>query len=428
MGETIIMNTKNKRIPVSRKKVRPTILLLVFCILYNSGYVLSYVLGSTVEIISLLTALIISMRLYRMKKDSIVRIKYKDFLLSGIILLSIIMTVMLNYSSPLLVSTLKLIAIISIAFLLANTYSINDFAYVFIRVAKILAIISLLYYITYALMGFAFGFGTVLGENGSSYINGILFFRNTALSLGTRNIGIFWEPGVYASFLLTAMTLQILFFEKIKIFDQFLFTLCVITTGSTSGILLTFLIFILIFNAKVKKLKLFVNIILLLVFGVVFVRFNDIIEMLLSLDYGLFYKLANTDVRTTATRLNSPLINLKIWMQKPIFGWGFIDAAKEYFKLTQASSVDISAQTSTNTQILAGYGLIGLTYTFAWLKSVFKLHDVAVVVKLVVLVLFLLILNKESHTTDVYMWCTLMFLLSSVSKKDRSYAKGSSKL
>ena len=138
--------------------------------------------------------------------------------------------------------------------------------------------------------------------------------------------------------------------------------------------------------------------------------YDVIFERLAAINPTLFSKLVETTSATTYTRLNSPLVNLELFLQRPIFGWGFTGAATQYASYMNNRLV---AQTSTSTQIMAAIGFLGIIYTLMCLLPVFskkKLAHLSLIDKTVIFASILLIVNKEPHIYFAITWLILFYI------------------
>ena len=76
--------------------------------------------------------------------------------------------------------------------------------------------------------------------------------------------------------------------------------------------------------------------------------------------------------------------------------------------------VDV-ANTSTSTFLLSVFGLPALSYTVMWIYAALKLPRVNLFSKIVVLVIVLVVINKEPHDQIMFTWCLLFCLLKQIS-------------
>ena len=123
-----------------------------------------------------------------------------------------------------------------------------------------------------------------------------------------------------------------------------------------------------------------------------------------------------TTSETTATRLNAPLVNLGIFLQNPLFGHGFTDAATLFMdKMNVASDLNIVAQTSTSTQMMASVGILGLAYTVGLVFPLFtgKKSGLGFVSRVAIAAIMLLVTNKEPHAYIALTWILIFVFLSS---------------
>lgn len=208
--------------------------------------------------------------------------------------------------------------LILISINIAQSYTLELFSKRFVAIMRIIAIVSL----------FTFFFGTqissmsilpvIISNTGKIYRTA--FFSNICMSAFNRNFGPFWEPGAYQFYLILALILRHFCINDSKniVFDTLVFSLALVTTFSTTGIiaLLAFYVCLALSN---QSLKVRYKSLLLLIIAAftVYVLTNDYANEM------IFGKLSQGMQRASvAARVYSNEGLLKVFLQNPVFGAG----------------------------------------------------------------------------------------------------------
>ena len=113
-------------------------------------------------------------------------------------------------------------------------YNFKDVCKIFVNVMTLISIISLVGYFLINYTDILSFLPIIKNRNNVAYAIGYIF--NYITIIPERNCGIFWEPGVFATFLIVAILFETCFKQKkanpLKII---LFIVCIITTRSTAG-------------------------------------------------------------------------------------------------------------------------------------------------------------------------------------------------
>ncbi len=214
-----------------------------------------------------------------------------------------------------------------------------------------------------------------------------------------RMQGIFWEPGMLASFLLLALSFEILFRCKMRPMFIIVFFIGLLLTFSTFGYISLMVVGIIFVNRKVNNIWL-ATVLYILFFGAptcVLLFANQIIPFLAKILPNVFGKLQVNDVVILigGDRWSSLIFDLECWLKKPIFGNGMSTMTKYYAEA--AVERNIHAQTSTLTYFLAEFGIFGLAFPVLLIVGLFSMKRMETENKVFLLILFLLILFKEPH-------------------------------
>lgn len=224
------------------------------------------------------------------------------------------------------------------------------------------------------------------------------------------SLSIFWEPGIFASILLLAISCQTVGINEYNSKQIIVMSIALVTTFSTAGILLLPVALVpMIFKSNSKSNILICIAVIATTFILIFCS-GDVINALVSFNPSIFGKLANLNLLTVSTRLEAPLINLRLFFESPFTGLGLVEASDAYARevLLRAS---VDAQTSTSTFYMAAYGVLGAVLSLLPAIGVMRLKQIPFVRRLLLIVLLYTILNKETHIFDLlYLTIPLMMI------------------
>ncbi len=392
---------------INTKKYLMDILLLA-CIITSSGYAVStsqydlsvYILMVTFVVLCFKT--IINRMIVFKRRDS-------AFKLWSLFLVSSFFSTIANFNGINFNSFVVMSVLFTVGFLISEFIKFDDFIITFIKVMKFLTLIALSAYFIIIILGIHLPFNTFQNKNGTIFLNGIFFFFHiNGSQINSRSMSIFWEPGLYASFLIIALILEISFKNTKPNFKNIIiFSMGILISQSTAGYLLIMLVFALLFFKNVKKSNIIAFVMFILLYTVVFLNLKNILEYLIILDYDTFSKL-DAEVFLESTRFNSWFLNLNIFEASPLFGHGFADAGNMF--QAQMRDWNVRAQTSTSSYFFAALGISGAIYTIAWIVSIFKIKKMNIYSKILITLIFLIILNKEPHQKNLLMYCLLFYL------------------
>jgi hypothetical protein len=312
--------------------------------------------------------------------------------------------------SPAKVSNLLVLAYISLALVITMLVDFRNFIEVFLHTMRILTIIALVAHVAFIGYGISPPFERVVNVNGVVYANGYLVFLIFwGDAVVPRTMSIFWEPGLYASFLTFAIIFELCFRNaRPRRISLILFTAGILISMSTAGYLLLLLLAMLWYFRGVRQGRPLPFLVSIAVGLWLYIQGGAIVESLVSFNREMFYKVQNSDF-FGGTRWQSPLLNLKIFADSPILGSGYGGASATY----AAGMVrgNIAAQTSTSTFYLAAFGIPGFLYSASWIVSVLNLRGPNVYARGIILFCILIILNKEPHDTILVTNCLLFYFV-----------------
>jgi O-antigen/teichoic acid export membrane protein/O-antigen ligase len=339
------------------------------------------------------------------------------FIIPSVILLlvfgfSAILTMLINKETNFLVTYGYYGIIILASFFIVRTYSFSAFKKIFIETLFILSVISLFFYVIIKLSGTQFGISTFTNGVNSIYANYFfIYFQNIYLD---RIQSVFWEPGLYSSFLLIALAFEIIDSKKLRYKYLIVFIICILLTKSTFAYIAMIFIIIIFLNRIIRKQKYRVIVFaaFLALFLLVFIFSDQIITILADLMPDVFKKIQEQNP-SLLTRLISPQINWNVFLESPIIGSGFNGANILYQNIIIEFGLDeiIDAQTSTSFYMMGVFGFFGIIYTVGYIFGIMLNKDINPIDRFSLTFLFLLILNKEPHTSILVSWIFLFYFV-----------------
>ncbi|HCN57740.1 MAG TPA: hypothetical protein DIS82_06235 [Exiguobacterium sp.] len=388
-------------------------LVFMICVFTNSGYALNTTSFSYISTMLLLIAVLSFFLTLLIKNKINIAVDKLEFI-ALLLMVPIFLSILIHLDFNNLMYTMRILLIIFVSYIICKEISFENFTKFFTNVMYILTLVSILVSIISFYISFDW-LPNVLNVNNVNYINGYLFFLIPDNSDGIpRAMSIFWEPGIFATFLIFSLILESFFKKKNgSLLKIIAFSVALLLTQSSAGYFL-YIIYLLMIVEKYngnKIHKIFANLILFNLLLLIIVFWNQIKLILLNLNYNIFSKFFSEDIQTTNTRLLSPLLNLEIFSSSPLLGKGFVEAEKNYnfLKLNYDISFRIDAQTSTSTLFLAAIGITGIIYTLLWVVSIYKLNNLSFLNRVYLLVIILCILNKEPHTQILFTYCLLFY-------------------
>jgi len=271
------------------------------------------------------------------------RIHFSVLLAAGSIFISMLLY-MRDSSAYFYISA---IALLICGYTYSYAVSLEEFEDWFIKWMRVIAVASLV----------GFFFGTVLKQInlfpwirntiGYSYRTFILTNIPYSDSLARRNLGPFWEPGVYQYYLNMALIFVLHRQSKTMWFDAGLFLVTLLTTLSGASILpLPFILLAYVMNNRQNRsMKPYLFIIAMLVLGIILLEtgmFDEILRKITGEDDGL----------SSGFRIGSALANLKMTVRYPLFGAS--PGVQDQMRLETILDLN-GVATSGNTNTFLGY-------------------------------------------------------------------------
>lgn len=307
-------------------------------------------------------------------------------LLLALLLISIMILIsMISHSEFYSRAYWRLLAVVIIVSYLIEKYGFRNIVKVYLDIMFFVSIISLIGYLLLNFTSLLNNLPSVTNINGVEYGVGIIF--NYIKALPERNCGIFWEPGIFASYLALAIAFEsIINSNSISWFRILVFVVSIITTTSSAGyVLLIFSLgIVLLRGSKLSGYKKLLAIIVVIAIAIVAFNIDNII-LNTSLAQNKYLIKLTSDRMNQSSRITSIYHNLSIFRKRVLFGAGINSV------LNQMSSW---ADISTSTYMLSIFGVMGSLYTLFIIYGIFSQKNINIFVKL--FFFFILISIKNS--------------------------------
>ena len=233
-----------------------------------------------------------------------------------------------------------------------------------------------------------------------------------------RNVGIFWEPGIFASMIFAALLADLYSNEKVNAFRVGVFLLALVTTFSGAGIIFFLMYASLVFfyphrrngnNLQKQIVPVFAIILIVCVFSLYMVGSQPGALAYLERLAG---KITSPE-QTQSARFLSPIIGFQVFLDRPVFGWGFAGALDEYRFLN-----DEIALTSTSAYLMSAIGVSGVLFTLLPILAVARQGSLNFPTRILLIFSFFFIINKEPHTYFTLTHSLAFFSLAVLMPKD----------
>ncbi len=272
----------------------------------------------------------------------------------------------------------------------------------FLLLMEAMAIISLIFYFllnfTSIQLPFAFHDSFSNIRYGVGYIYNYLPYQKT------RNCGMFWEPGLMASFMTYALVIDNIYFHAPNRFRTLIYVLSFITTNSSAGIVLliltaAFLLFERYSSSNTSKRE--IILLVLVVFLSVFLFFNyDAVISLLARDGNTIVQKLFTDRLKSSERMQSVTFWWTNFCKHPILGNSITSISESFIW-----------DTATSFMFVGLFGFLGGVYTISWIRGVWRLQ-LSFSCKVILLLICLVVLNKEPHGVILFSWILMFSFLT----------------
>lgn len=364
--------------------------VVIFCIYLTD----TRILPISSNIITILVSLVglVSWLFFLQKKHFKILPKevYYVYIPIGFILLSQIinMDTSLAYESK--------ISQLLLGYVIINTISFKSFFDYYLRIMTVVAIVSIIVWVTTFLGITWWSFLPTTWENNYySYLIGVI---HTNPLLQHRNFGPFWEPGVYQIYLNIAI-LYLLFFQSKKMKYSLIWLIAaLVTTFSTTGyICFSIILCALLWKESVVANRRIVPLVLVIaILGVILLSNEYVLEVV----FGKFEDGGNVSflIRMYAIEFYG-----KVILENPYFGLGVEKSMKTVNDMYD--SVGLNFADSACTTTMREFACMGGIFGFYRLYSQWKFSRLFTLKKHVSFLIFLMIiicLNTEDVIYSVF--------------------------
>lgn len=306
--------------------------------------------------------------------------------------------------------------IIICAFGVTEVMSREKFNFYFIKFMVFISWISLIGYLIVNFTNITFPFKYYISP-ASNTGYGVGFLFNYLINEPKRNIGIFWEPGLMSGFVAYAILIDSMFIGKLSRINKMILLLTILTTGSSTGYVIFFLIlelflikYFLDFKKDSRLYYVYLWLVLVIVFFTIFL-FLNLDSVISNIPFfhnnRMLTKLLSTNLENTS-RIKSITMWIEEFLSAPITGVGI-----------QGIVADYIWDTSTNFLMLGSFGILGLIYTMMLIRGVFSLDSKPILIKILYLLIILIILNTQPHYKMLISWIYLFYLNFPTSNLER---------
>lgn len=384
---------------------------LIFSIIYCSAYayttydsssILYYVLFLTVYLSIAYINVQGNLSIYDKKNIY----QNKEFWVLFFTIFGLVFSMIVNEKSVTNFSYYRTISTFLSAFLITKIINFNSFVNLYIKILSILSVISLIVYFYVNFIG-SLGWSIFTNSNDVSYYNGFINF--VMVHSPERNTGVFWEPGIFSTFLIIGILFETIFKPQTNWYIVFLFLVTNITTLSTASyFLLIILILIGVNRSKNSLYRVLINIIIFIIMVFVWTYQVNIVNTLANYFPSIFGKLDVMNGSVT-TRIMGPWVDVNIFIENFFTGVGFSEYQLAWREI--ASSYGVVSQTSTLTYFMATLGVVGMIYVISIFYGILTFDSIKVMQRIFLLILFLFILTKEPHQNNLLMNTILFYFI-----------------
>lgn len=294
----------------------------------------------------------------------------------------------------------RLIGVAFIAFVIIGIFDKKELCKTFANLMLIIAVFSLILYSYINITGIQSG--NLYTDGTYNYYSYYYFFYSISTAM-TKNHGVFWEPGIYSTYLILGFIIEYCLKRRGKIAHIILFSITTITTFSLAGIIIfiELILFLLIKRLNNKKFSLIYACFLILIFVGLYIVLPYLPNNMLQIFEAITKK-----GESFTTRLLSIKIDMQIFRSSPIFGVG--SGYPEIFRKLVASSEKysglIDCSVSTFGYFFGAAGLFGLVYLSSTIIPIFEFKKIDLSTKLFLWCVFFQFLSKEPHTLSFIIW------------------------
>ena len=327
----------------------------------------------------------------------------KKFLLTIVISLAIFISYVINRSN--LSATVLVCSMLLFASMFAENYSLEKFYQYFKWIMIVIMTATLILNVLY-MLGVDLSFLPLLqNTKGVLYYVGFLGNVNAnSDTVLTRFAGIWWEPGVYAAYLIIAILLELYVPQKVNKKYFLLLCLSLIFTFSTTGYICFFLLLISFLLKSDRQSTAMKWLALLLLITAIFLAL--FIEPIFNM---LFNKILHAG-ESFKDRFYSIGANIKVFFKNPILGLGTIqstDIIQAY--LREHGIVRSLNNLNTPLAYFSVFGLLPGIFYNCQIVQFSRQFFTTKISKFIIYITLLLLLSSTNYTFSLFF--TVLFFL-----------------
>ncbi len=251
-----------------------------------------------------------------------------------------------------------------LAYFVIQSMTINNFVNIYIRIIYFFSVISLIMFIPVLFDESLINFYESLSF---SYVRGIdnINIRNTlfllnlnfgdSLNIISRNSGPFWEPGAFGGFLIIALILNKIVYNKLFNYRGIIFTVAIVSTFSTTSYI-TLMFLIVTFRVSFSLTNIIVASLLIFLFSSIFQKIPFLQE---KINFQTNRTASDDLSNSRKNRFGSFIVDMEDFLNYPISGRGVSN-------LTRYDTDDSELNNRNNgiTDFLVKFGIIGFLFYF----------------------------------------------------------------
>ena len=321
-----------------------------------------------------------------------------------ILVLNIILTMIIKSDYQLY--NFSLLVFIFIGFVVSYVYEYKEFIKAFINIMIFISMYSLIttYLFKPLIIHTGINFPTIINSVNNVFYNFIFSFALTAESY-IRNFGFFREQVVYQVFIILAL-IFLTFVKNIKIKSRkkiiytLIFTVTILSTFSTTGIILLALFFTtyivkLIRDGKMnRKVFIIITTITIICILILTLLYNIIPSFRETLRFSI--EKIFTPNESLSARQESIIVPLKLYLNSPIFGQKYIDVVEA-----------IDHNTNTTINMFAIYGLLTGVIHIMLIYLLIKKMKQPKSVSALIFIIFIVAINTQFLIGNSVLWIVM---------------------
>lgn len=382
-------------------------LLLLILVSFYSGSAISTVSSYFRNSIILIAICLVIVRI--VKKKNYLSFTNNTFFLFLFLSMIFMNMLIFGYSS----FYIRLISTIYIAYEIVEYVNCKKFIVIFQNVMTAITCIAIIGYIFVNVFHFSNMFFQFTNINGESY-NGFILF-NYIIRLPERNCAFFWEPGLFSTALTFALIIELNFTNVINWRRVLIYVVGIVTSQSTAGYILLLMVGVLWslkINPRQRKLRILIYILqLFIIILSIIMMFNldSLLDFFGLSENPIFSKLMS-ETFIDSQRGRAIYDGIMYFIKNPLIGNGIHNIS---------NSMNYIGDTATVFYFLSIFGMMGILYFLFFMIGVLKQYDINMKVKLVLLVILFMILNKENHSDLLFTWIFGFYLLKNSNRQRR---------